>query len=113
MVRAISSAIEKSVFLNSSKSMGSRTVLVTRSPQIDDDVAVLVQPSGRPGRDHTGGIVLLHDGGALHRRPEIATPENRRLLPHVLAAEVHAPALGRLAARGLIAVDHDAVRHPR
>ena len=71
MVRAISSAMENSVFLNSSKAMGSESRVVIAS-DLDHDVAVAVE--ARPGvrRHHAGRVVLLDDAGPVSRRREIA-----------------------------------------
>ena len=114
MVSAISSAMESKVFLNSSKAMGSRGVVMPaaswrRSPvgargcrdrcrigrEVDDDVAPGVQ--GRPCSrgHHAGGVVLLDDEragapGARDRRARGSASQ-----PRVLGAEVDAPASHR------------------
>src|ERR1041384_5029829 len=107
MVRAISSAIDKSVFLNSSKPMGSRGLVVmvglSRDPrsdlpgQLDDDVAGGVERRSRARRHHARRVVLLHDAGADARLGQVGTVEDRRLAPAEVA-EVDAPA--RWAATG-------------
>src|SRR5262245_12243231 len=121
IVKAISSAIDSSVFLNSSKPMGSRGLLIVhlsrmrssrrgvgsarcgrahRSDllsQLDDDVAGCVEGRSRAGGNHAGRIVLLHDAGTGPRRSQAGAIQNRRLAPAEDGPEVHA-AGGRVAA---------------
>src|SRR5512144_2103155 len=99
MVRAISSAIESSVFLKSSNPMGSRGFsMVTPSParasdlrpQLDGDVAVGVQRRPRTGWHHAGRVVLLDDARADAGHGERRAIEDRGLAPAGAGAEVHA-----------------------
>src|SRR5215831_12341792 len=96
MVSAISSAIESSVFLNSSNPIGSRGMSIAAfsssdlSPELDGDVAVSVERGPGPRRHHAGGVVLLDDAGTLARGGEGRAVEDRRLAPAEGLAEVHA-----------------------
>src|SRR5215470_10638826 len=93
MVSAISSAIESSVFLNSSKPIGSRGMSMSAfsssdlSRELDGDVAVDVEPGPRAGRHHASGVVLLDDARALARRGERGAVEDRCLAPAERLAE--------------------------
>src|SRR5262249_40725246 len=112
IVSAISSAIENSVFLKSSKAMGSWPfVVMASSRDLDHDVAVRIQPRGRGRRNHARRVVFLHDrrtGDGLH---QITARQDRCVAPAVLLSKVDGPARGRASGRG--AVDDDALGHAR
>src|SRR5690242_16511613 len=99
IVRAISSAIERSVFLKSSNPIGSRRRSIVMgppvrsdlSPQVDRDVAVCVEPGVRAGWHDARRVVLLDDARAHPRRGQRRAIEDRRLAPAEAGPEVHAP----------------------
>src|SRR5262245_26119360 len=119
-VSAISSAIDSSVFLNSSKPIGSRGVLMVMSPsqvcrsnlpaQLDRDVAVWVQHRARARRNHARGVVLLDDARASARRGQTGTVEDRCLAPAETRSEIHAAPRRVATARP---VDADRLRNAR
>ena len=90
MVRAISSAMDSSVFLNSSKPMGSESRVATAQTSI----TMLPESSSRaraPGGTTHVASYSSTIAGPCARRREIGAGEDRRHDPAVARTEVHAP----------------------